>query len=132
MSIGHIRFIIEETRKSYPVEACGILFGELTGGEVHIRKVVVFRNKLESTLRFQIDPEDFLKALSEAEMEGLQHLGFFHSHSASTYPSETDIRYMKLWPETVWLIISSINYEVAAYRMINGDLQEVRIDVETG
>jgi heme/copper-type cytochrome/quinol oxidase subunit 3 len=37
---------------------------------------------------------------------------------------------MKLWPETIWLIISSINYEVAAYRMINGDLQEAYIDVE--
>ncbi len=132
MSAGQIRFIIEKTRESYPVEACGALFGELSGSEARIRKIVVFRNTLESTVRFQIDPEDFLKALLEAEIEGLQHLGFFHSHSAGTRPSATDIKYMKLWPETIWLIISSISYEVAAYRMINRDLHEVRIEVEVG
>lgn len=132
MSMGHIRFMIEETRKSYPVEACGALFGELSGSEVRIRKIVAFRNTLGSTVRFQMDLEDFLKALFEAETEGLQHLGFFHSHSANTCPSATDIKYMKLWPETIWLIISSINYEVEAYQMINGDLQEVHIDVDVG
>jgi proteasome lid subunit RPN8/RPN11 len=130
MGMNQIRLLIEETRKRYPIEACGALFGELSGGEVRIKKIVIFRNTLESTLRFQIDPEDFLKALFEAEMEGLQHIGFFHSHSASPYPSMVDIKYMKLWPETIWLIISSINYEVAAYRMINGDLQEAYIDIE--
>jgi proteasome lid subunit RPN8/RPN11 len=91
---------------------------------------VVFRNTLKSTARFQIDPEDFLKALFEAEIEGLQHVGFFHSHSASSHPSITDIKYMNLWPETIWLIISSINYEVAAYQMINGNLQEIHVNME--
>lgn len=130
LSTSQIRFLIEKTRKSHPVEACGALFGELSGSEVFVRKIVGFRNTLESAVRFRIDPEDFIKKFFEAEIEGLQHIGFFHSHSASTHPSETDIKYMKLWPETIWLIISSISYEIAAYRMTNGDLQEVPIDVE--
>lgn len=65
--------------------------------------------------------------LVKAENEGLRHVGFFHSHPGSTEPSKIDIKFMRLWHESIWLIISLINYEIAAYRVVNGELCDVHI-----
>jgi proteasome lid subunit RPN8/RPN11 len=113
----------EETRKRYPVEACGLLFGEIRKDEAFVRKIVCVRNRLKSTVRFQIDPEEFLESLWEAEKENLEHIGFFHSHPAPPHPSAVDVRYMRFWPETAWLIISSIDYDMAVYQNV-GDNEE--------
>jgi proteasome lid subunit RPN8/RPN11 len=33
-------------------------------------------------------------------------IGFFHSHpDCAAAPSATDMEYIRLWPETVWLIV---------------------------
>lgn len=124
-----IRLLIEETREKYPVEACGLLFGDISSKEAVVRKVGVTRNLLESSTNFQIDPEEFFRVLFEAEKEGMQLIGFFHSHHAASHPSKTDVRYMKLWPENIWLIISSIDYDMAAYCTINDRLRRIDIKV---
>lgn len=122
-----IHFIIEEVKKNYPIEVCGALFGELNENEAHVNKIVILKNILKSKIRFKISPEEFLKAFFRAEAENLQHLGFFHSHPSSPHPSVMDLEGMKMWPETIWLIISALNYELAAYRIINGELQNISI-----
>jgi proteasome lid subunit RPN8/RPN11 len=66
----------------------------------------------------------------KAESEGLQHLGFFHSHQLNAKPSAMDLKYMRLWPEKIWLIISALNSKIAAYRVIDDKLHEVYITIE--
>ena len=122
-----IHFIIKEAEKKHPIEVCGALFGKLNGNEARVKKIVVLKNILRSETRFKIDPEEFLEAFFKAEAEGLRHLGFFHSHISSPHPSPRDLEGMKMWPETIWLIVSALNYELAAYRMVDGKLQEVSI-----
>ena len=119
--------LIEETRKEYPDEACGILFGDLGSEGPIVRKIVPVRNVLESTTNFRIDAEEFLRSLSEAEGEGMELVGFYHSHPAALEPSVTDTKYMKLWPENIWLIISSINQDIAAFRIVDGRPRRMEI-----
>jgi len=125
-----MRLLIEETKKRYPIEACGVLFGKVENGEAVVVKIMTFHNVLESPTDFQIDPEEFLRALSEAEKEGTELLGFFHSHPARPHPSSNDLRHMKLWPGNIWVIISSTDYGIAAYRIVDDDLQGIEIKTD--
>ena len=120
--------LIEETKRKHPVESCGLLFGWITEEEAVVKKIAETRNVLESSSEFQINPEEFIKHISEAEREGLQLIGFYHSHPADPKPSMIDVKYMKLWPESIWLIISSIDYSMGAYQMVNEKF--VKIDVK--
>jgi len=124
-----ICLLAEETKRNYPIEACGLLFGDISNEESVVRKIVSVRNVLQSSILFQIDPEEFIKVLFEAEKDDMQLIGFFHSHPAAPQPSVTDVRYMQLWPENIWLIISSIDYSLAAYQTVNGVLKRINIEV---
>jgi proteasome lid subunit RPN8/RPN11 len=126
----HLDFLNEEARKVHPVEACAILLGKVSSDEAHVTRILMVPNKLNSTTRFEIDPEFVLEALNEAERLGLELVGFFHSHPAPTRPSPTDLRYMKLWGETIWLILSTIKGDIAASQMINGEIMETPVVVD--
>ena len=107
-----------------------MLFGKLTQKETVVKRVVVAPNKLQSTVRFEIDPETFVDAFTEADKEGLDFIGLFHSHPAPAKPSSIDLKYMKLWGDALWLILSSTNGNLAAYQMRSGNVQEIIIKVE--
>lgn len=120
----------EEARKMLPVEACAMLFGEMTPKEAVVKRVAVASNKLQSTVRFEMDPEEFAGAFFEAEEEGLDLIGLFHSHPAPTTPSSIDLEGMRLWTDVIWLIFSSIDGNLAGYQMKNDRVVEVAIEVE--
>ena len=126
----HINLLKEEARKVHPIEACAMLFGKLARKEAVVRKVVVAPNKLQSTVRFEIDPETFASAFTEADEDGLDFIGLFHSHPAPAKPSLIDLRYMKLWGDALWLILSSTNGSLAAYQMRTDKVREITIKVE--
>ena len=107
-----------------------MLFGKLTQKETVVKRVVVAPNKLQSTVRFEIDPETFARAFTEADKEGLDFIGLFHSHPAPAKPSLIDLKYMKLWGNAIWLILSTIDSRMAAFQMTNSEVHEVSIKVE--
>jgi len=127
---AHMRLLVKETRKRYPIEACGLLFGDTSIGEAVVKRIVAVKNVLDSSTNFQVNPEEFFKALSKAGKGGMQHIGFFHSHPAAPQPSATDTIYMRLWPENIWLIISSIDYAVAAFRTEDNVPTEIAVEVK--
>ena len=107
-----------------------MLFGRLTQKEAVVKRVVVAPNKLQSTMRFEIDPEVFTNAFTQADKEELDFIGLFHSHPAPAKPSLIDHKYMKLWGDALWLILSSINGSLAAFQMRNGKVREITMKVE--
>jgi len=113
----HLTLLKEEARKTYPVEACALIFGRLTEKEVLVERVVVTPNVLKSTLRFEIGSEAFYDAFTKAAEDGLEFIGFFHSHPAPAQPSSVDLQFMRLWGDAVWLICSSIDSEFGAFQM---------------
>ena len=125
-----LHLLREAARKSHPVEACAILFGRLIDDEAMVTKVVVAPNLLQSTVRFEIDPQTVFNAFEQAEREGLSFIGLFHSHPAPAHPSAVDLQYMRLWGEAVWLVLSSVNGGIAAFQMKNDKVNEVALKIE--
>jgi proteasome lid subunit RPN8/RPN11 len=126
----HVNTLKKEAEKVHPIEACAMLFGRLTQKEAVVKRVVVASNKLQSTVRFEIDPEVFANAFTQADNEELDFIGLFHSHPAPAKPSLIDHKYMKLWGDIIWLILSSTNGSLAAFQMKNGKVREITIKVE--
>ena len=126
----HVDSVKAETKRVQPVEACGMLFGVLSEDKAVVKEVVFAVNKLNSPLKFEIDPVDAVVAFAGAEKKGLDFIGLFHSHPAPAEPSLLDLKGMKLWGDAFWLIYSSVDGDLAAYRLLDGELEQVTISIE--
>ena len=119
----------EEIAKVYPIEACALLFGTLTPQEAIVKKVVITPNESHSPTRFEINPVTVINEYDNAEEEGLDFVGIFHSHPAPATPSPIDLTFMKYRGYTLWLIFSSLERKFAAFQLINGKIREVSIEI---
>ncbi len=126
----HVDLLKQETEKVNPVEACAMLFGKLSQKEAVVEKVEVAPNRLRSTVRFEIDPAKVVAAFAEADEEALDFIGLFHSHPAPAAPSPIDLKYMKLWGDALWLILSSTDDNLATYQLGDDTVKEVTIRVK--
>jgi proteasome lid subunit RPN8/RPN11 len=126
----HVDLLKREAEKVHPIEACAMLFGKMSQNEAIVEKVEFAPNKLQSTVRFEIDPENVAAAFTEAEEEGLDFVGLFHSHPAPAAPSSIDLKYMRLWGDALWLILSSIDAKLAAYQLTEDIAKDVTIRIE--
>ena len=129
LSREQIDLLKAEAAKNFPVEACAFLFGKLAEDRVTVTKVVVARNILESSTRFEVDPMLVFSTFEQAEKEGLDFVGIFHSHPAPATPSPIDLYYMKLWGSTVWLILSTLDGMIAAFQKTDDQLKRLEIAV---
>ena len=119
-----------EARKKHPVEACALLFGKLTEKEAAVKRVAVTPNVLKSAVRFEIDSKAFYDAFTKANNDGLDFVGFFHSHPALAEPSSLDLQFMRLWGDAVWLIFSSVEHRFAVFQMRNGKVRTLTLGTE--
>ena len=90
----------------YPVEVCALLFGESTKEEAFVRKAILAPNDLYSSEKLEIYNKTIAKAFKDAEKEGLDFIGLFHSHTMLATPSTIDLEFIKLWGDAIWLICS--------------------------
>jgi proteasome lid subunit RPN8/RPN11 len=82
------------TEAAYPEEGCGVLLGHLDGDSGRIAALVPVENRDpdERARRYLIGPADYLRAEREAERQGLDVVGFYHSHpDHPARPSATDL-----------------------------------------
>ena len=80
--------VIAHAREEAPNEACGLI------GGIDDRAQTVYRarNAEASPLRYNLDPKDQFRIMSEIEERGEELAAIYHSHTASpAYPSQTDI-----------------------------------------
>ncbi len=103
--------------ETYPDEACGLLIGTQRGNEALVAQVVRGRNiNVERPHdRYEVDPQDFLDAIREAERTDLDIIGVWHSHpDHPACPSETDRS--SAWEGWSYLIASVTKREVSELR----------------
>jgi proteasome lid subunit RPN8/RPN11 len=95
-----LRLHVEE---SYPHEGCGILLGRREQERELVTRVVATANaSSEPWHRFAIPPEALIAAQKLAREEGVEILGFFHSHPDRTAePSDLDLRQAELRGELI-------------------------------
>jgi proteasome lid subunit RPN8/RPN11 len=85
------------------------LIGKLEADEVAVRREIACPNTAEQELRarrFSIEPSTVLGVIRELRGRDESLVGFYHSHPDSpAEPSGTDLTYLRLWPETLWVIV---------------------------
>ena len=87
--------LLGHARAGYPHEICGVLVGTSSGAAARVARVVpvVNRETERPAVRYQIAPEDLIAVQKAARAEGLDILGYYHSHpDHPARPSETDRR----------------------------------------
>jgi proteasome lid subunit RPN8/RPN11 len=91
--------------EGYPDEICGIMLG--TQSELVVTEVKRARNMIveRSRDRYEIDPIDHIRIQREADAEGLDIVGYYHSHpdhpaQASRFDTE------RAWAGYVYVIVS--------------------------
>lgn len=96
-----------ELCRAYPEEGCGVLLGTEGSGRRDVVRAVPLGNQREDSRgnRYVISPEQFLAAERAARRDGLDVLGFFHSHpDHPARPSAFDLEHA--WPWYSYLIVS--------------------------
>ena len=125
--------IVDLALSIYPHEACGILFGHKDN--LMITRVLPVRNSAKEEFRndyFEIDPLEMYKAEKFAESDGMDIIGFFHSHTdRPAILSKEDENHMI--PEMLYLIgavvIDSIE-DLRCYIRVTPDSESYEIIIE--
>jgi proteasome lid subunit RPN8/RPN11 len=123
--------MLEEAKKEYPKEACGVILGQLKRGIAKTQEIVFTRNIAESSVRFEMDPVELIKIIERAEEEGKKLVGFFHSHPAVAKPSSIDKPFMEINP-IVWVIVGTLSErtDIAAYQWFREAIHPVEMVVK--
>lgn len=103
--------LLDHAAGGYPFEVCGMLIGveEDDGAALRVTRTLPCPNVApaeERRRRFAIEPRVVINVRRALRGTPERILGFYHSHpDAAAEPSATDMEYVQLWPETVWLIV---------------------------
>lgn len=87
--------IVSHCKEEEPIEACGIIAGQIRDHNEKIvkevLKIYLCKNELQSSVEYKIGAEEQLRIFSEINDEDLDLLGFYHSHpNTSSNPSQID------------------------------------------
>ncbi|MDR1806416.1 MAG: M67 family metallopeptidase [Propionibacteriaceae bacterium] len=102
-----------EGERTYPAECCGVLLGRLEPGATegcdrrYASAILPVDNARTDRAgdRFVITPEAYLKAEAAADAQGLELLGFYHSHpDDQARPSDYDRDHA--WPNLSYIVMA--------------------------
>ena len=95
--------------RAYPEEGCGFLLGRVTEeGVNHVSDLAPVANRQTENRerRYQITADDYRAAEVEADRQGLDIVGFYHSHpDHPAHPSDTDLE-EATFPGYTYVIVS--------------------------
>jgi proteasome lid subunit RPN8/RPN11 len=104
-----IREMHSHASSTYPEECCGLLVGRFEQGSslkivTNCKRMNNVFEKKERHHRYTINPREFMNVENEAESNGEEIVGVYHSHpNAPARPSEFDKTYA--WPSFTYLVI---------------------------
>ncbi|HBY63205.1 MAG TPA: hypothetical protein DEH78_25565 [Solibacterales bacterium] len=108
--------MVAHARSTFPNECCGAMLGANDGETKTVAVAIPLENAFEGVQheRYELRPEDLLKADSEARARGLELIGIFHSHpDCDAYFSETDLKNSCPWYSFVVLSIKNGEFDHA-------------------
>jgi proteasome lid subunit RPN8/RPN11 len=120
--------LLAHAREDAPNECCGLIGG--TDGSA----ATVYRaqNAEASPLRYNLDPQDQFRIMSEMDEAGEELVGIYHSHTASpAYPSQTDIN-LAAYPDAIYLIVTLAEGEepLRGFNIVDGQVSEAELSIE--
>ena len=68
--------------ETYPHECCGIMLGKADGDAIEVKSLMRAGNTRTDSAhnRYHIAPQELIKAQREGRQQGLDIVGFYHSH----------------------------------------------------
>ncbi|MEO6923109.1 MAG: M67 family metallopeptidase [Bryocella sp.] len=68
--------------ETYPHECCGIMLGKADDGAIDVKALIRAGNTRTDSAhnRYNIAPQELIKAQREGRQQGLDIVGFYHSH----------------------------------------------------
>jgi proteasome lid subunit RPN8/RPN11 len=102
--------IVEEIRRqgeqAYPAECCGVLGGRADGASAKevARATPALNRRTDDPHRYLIAPDDLRRLETELRTEGLEIVGYYHSHpDHPAAPSAFDVEHA--WPWYSYVIV---------------------------
>jgi proteasome lid subunit RPN8/RPN11 len=93
----------EHLEQTYPYEGCGVMLGKDNVVTDIYRGSNIRQERKED--RFVLDPSDIINAEKYAKQQGIEVLGFYHSHpDHPARPSTTDLE--SAWESYYYIIVS--------------------------
>jgi proteasome lid subunit RPN8/RPN11 len=126
LSQEQVEELIAHAREDAPNECCGMIGGR-DGQATTIYRA---RNAEASPLRYNLDPSDQFRIMTEIEEKGEDLAAIYHSHTKSpAYPSQTDIN-LATYPDTLYVIVSLLEGEepIRAFAIQDGVVEEVELE----
>ncbi len=120
--------LLAHAREEAPNECCGLI----GGSDGVARTVYRARNAEASPLRYNLDPQDQFRIMTEMDERGEELSAIYHSHTASpAYPSQTDIN-LASYPDALYLIVSLADgeKELRGYSITDGEVTEVDLAID--
>ncbi len=108
--------MVLHAERTYPNECCGVMLGHIEGELKRVTEAVPLENAFEGAQqeRYELRPEDLLKAERTAREHGLDLVGIFHSHpDCDAYFSETDLKNSCPWYSFVVLSVNRGKFDHA-------------------
>jgi proteasome lid subunit RPN8/RPN11 len=108
--------MVLHAERIYPNECCGVMLGHIHGENKVVTEAVPLENSFEGAQneRYEVRPEDLLKAERAAREHGLDLVGIFHSHpDCEAYFSETDLKNSCPWYSFVVISINRGKFDHA-------------------
>ena len=98
--------LFDQAEEALPEECCGVLLGRCEAGSTSVgRALPAVNTASDPSRRFEISPEVLLRAHDQAREEGLEVVGYYHSHpDGVAVPSATDRA--AAWPGVSYLILA--------------------------
>jgi len=124
---GQADELIAHAREEDPNECCGMIGGR-DGAAVTIYRA---SNAEGSPLRYNLDPSDQFRIMSEMEDKGEDLAAIYHSHTKSpAYPSQTDIN-LATYPDAIYVIVSLLEGEepIRGFEIRDAEVNEVALEI---
>jgi proteasome lid subunit RPN8/RPN11 len=120
--------LVAHAREDAPNECCGLI----GGSDGAAKTVYRARNVEASPLRYNLDPKDQFRIMTEMDERGEELAAIYHSHTKSpAYPSQTDIN-LAAYPDAVYLIVSLADGEepLRGFTILDGKVDEAELTIE--
>ena len=137
-----LQAMIDDARAGYPNESCGLILGDAAAaGGGRALRFEATRNAAASPYRYEIHPDDLYRLSVAADEADEVFWGIVHSHTHThAVPSPTDIG-LALYPDALYILVSLSEDEthpmtgapsVRAWRIVEGEVHEVALEIVTG
>jgi proteasome lid subunit RPN8/RPN11 len=116
--------MVRHAKSTFPNECCGAMLGAIDGDDKTVKRAVPLENAHHGPQqeRYELRPEDLLRADREARQAGMDLIGIFHSHpDCDAYFSQTDLKNSCPWYSFLVLSIKNGEFDHANSFLPNAD-----------